>query len=769
VAIASGGNITNTSGNLVTFTDTIYQAAGGDFSVLGNSSMSFQTITAAGDFTATDGTSGDGSTRTVTLGGSADNGFMGLVVNSGTVDLSKASTGSVHAVEDMTLNGGTVQMDGAPASGTLDQQFFFGGTETINGGTLDLNGRNEELYNIAGSGGTITNTASSTVATLSVGSGTYNGNISDGTGQIAVSMIGNGTIANLNASNVFSGGITVVSTGTLSMSGNNSLGSGNITVSSGTLALTGNNSGSGAITVAGGNLTTGLQDASAGGLNTFTGNITIQAGTLVANAAQYTNPLGSGSITIGDSGTTGLAATLVLNPAGGTATLSNPISVVGNGTNTINASNWTGAFTGNITLSNSNVTLITAQINNNGTGSTGDFYGNISGSGNVTLQENWSGTNGTFNLGSSASTSINNTGSLTNSGSSSTGVTINATIGANVTAVVQNSATSALTLSASNSFTGGLAILAGTVNETNGGDNSLGTGTITLGNSANTGQAATLVTTSGSSTFANPVTVTGNGTDTIEVTSYNPTYTGNISLANNLVLISNNDQNSTLTASGNVSGTGNLTLKVMGSNTGSAVVLSGASINNAGTITNNGNSSVATTATISGNLGGSVTALIENSKNSALSVTGNITLSNTLALTNKAGTLTVSGATSGSGNLTNNGAGSGGTTITGNISGSVGVIENSSNGPLNLYGQNTYTSPTIVSAGTLNAEVASVPNVSGAFGNNSAVVLANVAGATVNLNSQNTQIGSITPSFALRSAEKYFSAGFPPRRQRQRG
>jgi hypothetical protein len=25
------------------------------------------------------------------------------------------------------------------------------------------------------------------------------------------------------------------------------------------------------------------------------------------------------------------------------------------------------------------------------------------------------------------------------------------------------------------------------------------------------------------------------------------------------------------------------------------------------------------------------------------------------------------------------------------------------------------------------------------------------------------------PSFALRSAEKYFSAGFPPRRQRQRG
>jgi autotransporter-associated beta strand protein len=49
-----------------------------------------------------------------------------------------------------------------------------------------------------------------------------------------------------------------------------------------------------------------------------------------------------------------------------------------------------------------------------------------------------------------------------------------------------------------------------------------------------------------------------------------------------------------------------------------------------------------------------------------------------------------------------------------------------------------------VSAGTLKAGVASVANVSGAFGNNSAVSMANVAGATLDITGFNTQIGSLT-------------------------
>ena len=65
-------------------------------------------------------------------------------------------------------------------------------------------------------------------------------------------------------------------------------------------------------------------------------------------------------------------------------------------------------------------------------------------------------------------------------------------------------------------------------------------------------------------------------------------------------------------------------------------------------------------------------------------------------------------------------------------------------GSVTLSGASTYTGATTVNAGTLQAGVASVANMSGAFGNNSAVTLANVAGVTLALNNFSTQIGSLT-------------------------
>jgi autotransporter-associated beta strand protein len=65
-------------------------------------------------------------------------------------------------------------------------------------------------------------------------------------------------------------------------------------------------------------------------------------------------------------------------------------------------------------------------------------------------------------------------------------------------------------------------------------------------------------------------------------------------------------------------------------------------------------------------------------------------------------------------------------------------------GALTLSGTNTYTGATTVNAGTLAAGVPSVPGVSGAFGNNSAVTLVNAPGATLDITGFNTQIGSIT-------------------------
>ena len=61
-----------------------------------------------------------------------------------------------------------------------------------------------------------------------------------------------------------------------------------------------------------------------------------------------------------------------------------------------------------------------------------------------------------------------------------------------------------------------------------------------------------------------------------------------------------------------------------------------------------------------------------------------------------------------------------------------------------LSGANSYTGATTVNAGVLQAGVASVANVSGAFGNNSAVTMANISGAALDITGFNTQIGSLT-------------------------
>lgn len=56
------------------------------------------------------------------------------------------------------------------------------------------------------------------------------------------------------------------------------------------------------------------------------------------------------------------------------------------------------------------------------------------------------------------------------------------------------------------------------------------------------------------------------------------------------------------------------------------------------------------------------------------------------------------------------------------------AVQKSGNGTWTLTGANTYSGATTVNAGTLKAGVASVANVSGAFGNNSAVTMANISG-----------------------------------------
>ena len=81
-------------------------------------------------------------------------------------------------------------------------------------------------------------------------------------------------------------------------------------------------------------------------------------------------------------------------------------------------------------------------------------------------------------------------------------------------------------------------------------------------------------------------------------------------------------------------------------------------------------------------------------------------------------------------------------TISGNVSGPGGWSVNGTatltNNSALLSGINTYTGPTTVNNGTLRAGRASVANVSGAFGLNSAVTMANSATARIDLNSFDT-------------------------------
>ncbi|MEO5712830.1 MAG: autotransporter-associated beta strand repeat-containing protein [Luteolibacter sp.] len=97
--------------------------------------------------------------------------------------------------------------------------------------------------------------------------------------------------------------------------------------------------------------------------------------------------------------------------------------------------------------------------------------------------------------------------------------------------------------------------------------------------------------------------------------------------------------------------------------------------------------------------------------------------------------------------LTINGLTSTGTsTFSGPIIGASGgagnIIKTGSNTQV-FAGASSYNGATTVNGGTLRAGVASVANVSGAFGLNSAVTVGNLAGATLDLASYNTHIGSL--------------------------
>jgi autotransporter-associated beta strand protein len=362
---------------------------------------------------------------------------------------------------------------------------------------------------------------------------------------------------------------------------------------------------------------------------------------------------------------------------------------------------------------------------------------------------------------------------------SSTGlVTIDGVIGngSGSVAVVQNGP-GTLTLSANNTFSGGVTIKGGTVSATTNA-NALGSGTVTLGNTSGSANATLLGT---GQTFANAITVASGSSGTLTIGnsgSTNAVFSGAVTLNNNLTLTAAGTGSVRLT--GGVTGTGDITLNRTGS--GNATYFSTTQVNNAGTITNTGTGTGS--STILATLGGNVTQLIQNSSTSTLildvasntafvgsvAVNAGIFQVNTASALNSSNVVsiaagatfdingqnqTIAGLNGGSGTVTNTGAakaltlgGSGtysfGGTITASTTSNMSIVKSGS-GTQTLSGTNTYTGATTVSGGTL--------LVNGSTASGSAVTVSN--SGTV-LGGTGTISGAVTISTApnLSSASK---------------
>ena len=168
---------------------------------------------------------------TLTLSGTTNNSYLGLVVDSGTVILDKTSStsGNVHAVgSPLTINGGTVRL-----GGTGGDQIFDGTGVTVNGGTFDLNSLSETVASLTLAGGSVTGAPGvlTSTSTYQVESGSISAILG---GSVGLNMTTNGMVI-LSGANTYTGG-TSLQSGTLELSNvvlPGGTGTGTVTINSG--------------------------------------------------------------------------------------------------------------------------------------------------------------------------------------------------------------------------------------------------------------------------------------------------------------------------------------------------------------------------------------------------------------------------------------------------------------------------------------------------------------------------------------------------------
>ncbi len=746
----TGGDFTNAisgSGQVVKSGDKTLTLSGAN-SYTGGTTISGGTLVASNVEALGTGDVTDNATLELNTGGDFDNAISGSgqVVKSGdkTLTLSGANSysgattisggtlvatnvdalGSGDVTDDATLElntGGTFD-NAISGSGQVvksgDETLTLSGTNTYSGGTL-ISGGTLVASNVEALGtGDVTNDA---VLELNTG-GTFDNAIS-GSGQVVKS---GDKMLTLSGANSYSGG-TLISDGTLVASNVEALGSGDVTNDAVLELNTGGTfdnviSGSGKVEKSGDDALT------LSGSNTYTGGTLISGGTLVASNVEA---LGTGDVT--DNATLALnAGGDFTNNIGGTGR----VEKSGDQTLTLSGSN---TYTGGTLISSG--TLVATSVDALGTGNVtnnatlalntgGDFINNIGGTGRVeksgddalTLSGSNTYTGGTLISGGTlVANDVNalGTGDVTDNAALmlNTGGDFINNIGG--TGRVEKSGDDTLTLSGSNTYTGGTLISGGTLvaNDVN----ALGTGDVTdnatlalnavgdfnnaIGGSGKVEKSGDdTLTLSGSNTYTGGTLINGG---TLVASNVEALGTGDVTDDATLELNTGGKFDNAISGSGNVVKSGADTLTLSGSNT----YTGGTTINDGTLVATSvdalGTGDVTDDATLELNTGGDFDNAISGSGQVVKSGDDTLTLSGSNTYTGgtliSSGTLVANDVNAlGTGDVTDNATlelNTGGD-FTNNIGGT-GRVEKSGDGTLTLSGSNTYTGGTLISDGTL--------------------------------------------------------------------
>ncbi|EBJ2285852.1 AIDA autotransporter-like protein ShdA, partial [Salmonella enterica] len=598
-------------------------------------------------------------------------------------------------------------------------------------GTLILNAENTYTGGTTISGGTLVATnvdalgsgAVTDDATLELNTGGTFDNAISGSGQVVKS---GDDVLTLSGANSYSGG-TLISDGTLVASNVEALGTGDVTDDA-TLELNTGGTFDNAISGSGQVVKSGDETLTLSGTNTYSGGTLISGGTLVTSNVEA---LGTGDVTDD--------AVLELNTGGdfdNAISGSGQVEKSGDDVLTLSGAN---SYSGGTLISDG--TLVASNVEALGTGDVtdnatlemntgGDFINNIGGTGRVeksgdetlTLSGSNTYTGGTLISGGTlVATNVEalGTGDVTDNAvlELNTGGDFINNIGG--TGRVEKSGDDTLTLSGSNSYTGGTLISSGTLVASN--VEALDTGDITdnatlalnaVGDFNNAISGSGLVeksgdgtlTLSGSNTYRGGTTISGG---TLVATSVEALGTGSVTDNATLELNTGGDFDNAISGSGQVVKSGDKTLTLSGINSytggttisGGTLIASNVEALGTGDVTDDAVLALNTGGDFANNIGG--TGSVVKSGDETLTLSGSNTYTGGTLISS--GTLVANDVNAlGTGDVTDNATlmlNTGGDFI--NNIGGTGRVEKSGDDTLTLSGSNSYTGGTLISSGTL--------------------------------------------------------------------